>query len=60
MRERQAVSAQTAPKYRKAGKKKKGEKLDQFVELTGCNRKYAIFCCRTGVSGAWCGSMESW
>jgi len=43
MRERQAVTAQTAPKYRKAGKKKKGEKLDQFVELTGYNRKYAIF-----------------
>jgi len=38
------VTAQTAPKYRKAGKKKKkGEKLDQFVELTGYNRKYAIF-----------------
>jgi len=43
MRERQAVTAQVAPKYRKAGKKKKGEMLDQFVELTGYNRKYAIF-----------------
>jgi len=49
MRERQAVTAQTAPKYRKAGKKKKkGEKLDQFVELTGYNRKYAIFLLQNG------------
>jgi len=43
MRERQAVTAQTAPKYRQAGKKKKGEMLDHFLELTGYNRKYAIF-----------------
>jgi len=43
MRERKAVTAQLAPKYRKARKKKKSEMLNQFVELTGYNRKYAIF-----------------
>ena len=43
IRERQAVTAQLATKYRQAGKKKKkGEMLDHFVELTGYNRKYAI------------------
>jgi hypothetical protein len=43
MCERKAVTAQLAPKYRKAGKKKKSEMLNQFVELSGYNRKYAIF-----------------
>ena len=59
MRERQAVTAQLAPKYRQAGKKKKSEMLDQFVELTGYNRKYAIFLLqnwgkrRVGRAGNW-------
>jgi uncharacterized membrane protein len=32
-----------APKYRQAGKKKKGEMLYPFVELTGYTCKYVIF-----------------
>lgn len=43
MGERKAVTNQLAARYRKASKKKKGEMLDQFVALTGYNRKYAIW-----------------
>ena len=43
MREKNAVTSQMAPKYRQLRKKQKGEMLDTFLELTGYNRKYAIF-----------------
>ena len=41
MRERKAVSKQTAVRFRKSGGKQKGKILDEFVEITGYNRKYA-------------------
>lgn len=41
MRERKAVIRQTAARYRRSSKKQKGKILDEFVEITGYNRKYA-------------------
>ncbi|MDR0760032.1 MAG: hypothetical protein LBF74_07980 [Treponema sp.] len=42
MNERKAVTRETRGEYRKVGKKEKGLILDQYVRLTGYNRKYAI------------------
>jgi len=39
---RNAVTRETSRRYRKAGKKEKGRILNEFIELTGYNRKYAI------------------
>ena len=35
MKERKRIAEATARRYRKAGKKEKGEILNKFVELTG-------------------------
>jgi hypothetical protein len=42
MNERKAVTRETRREYQCAGKKEKGLILDQYVHLTGYNRKYAI------------------
>jgi hypothetical protein len=42
MKERYAVINETAKRYRKAGKRGKTKILDELIELTGYNRKYAI------------------
>jgi hypothetical protein len=42
MNERKAVTRETRGEYLKADKKQKGLILDQYVRLTGYNRKYAI------------------
>jgi hypothetical protein len=42
MNERKAVTRETSGEYHKAGKKEKGLILDQYVRLTGYNRKYAL------------------
>jgi hypothetical protein len=42
MAEKKKITAQTAPRYRKADKKGKGQILKEFIALTGYNRKYAI------------------
>jgi hypothetical protein len=42
MKERQALANITGGRYRKAGKKKKGEILEEFCQSTGYHRKYAI------------------
>lgn len=41
MAERKAVSAATRSRYRAASRKKKSEILDEFVAVTGYDRKYA-------------------
>jgi len=41
MSERKAVTKKQATRYRKASKKAKGKILDEFIELTDYNRKYA-------------------
>lgn len=41
MREKQSVSAVLRKRYRKSGKKQKGEILNEFVAITGYNRSYA-------------------
>jgi hypothetical protein len=42
MSERKSVTREIRVEYRKAGKKDKMVMLDQFIKLTGYNRKYAI------------------
>jgi hypothetical protein len=42
MSEKKSVTREIKGEYRKAGKKDKAVMLDQFVKLTGYNRKYAI------------------
>jgi hypothetical protein len=42
MNERKAVTRETREEYLKAGKKEKGLILDQYLRLTGYNRKYAV------------------
>lgn len=46
MREKRAIVAVTAEKYRKAGKKEKRAILEQMVELTGYCRRYAAWLLR--------------
>lgn len=46
MREKQAVTKETAKRYRKATKKERGQILDEFVTLTGYNRSYASYVLR--------------
>ena len=41
--ERQKATKITAARYQKAGKKKKGAILDEFIELTGYDRCYASY-----------------
>ncbi len=41
MRERKAVIKQTAARYRRSSKKQKAKILDEFVEITRYNRRYA-------------------
>jgi hypothetical protein len=40
MGERKAVIKETAARYRRSSKKQRGKILDEFVEITGYNRKY--------------------
>lgn len=42
MSERKSLVQEVAPRYQQARKKEKGKILDEFVETTGYNRKYAI------------------
>jgi hypothetical protein len=42
MKEKQALTGRQAPRYRQADKKTKTKILDEFVEATGYNRKYAL------------------
>jgi len=42
MREKKAIVAQISERYRKASKKNKKGILNEFVQITGYNRKYAI------------------
>ena len=42
MSEKRAVTAKISQRYRQSGKKEKSRILDEYVELTGYNRKHAI------------------
>jgi hypothetical protein len=42
MKERHAVVKEMARRYRKAGNKKRGNVLDELVQLTGYTRSYPI------------------
>jgi len=47
MKERQSVTSVVAGRYRRAGKKGKGQILDEFTQLTGYNRSYASWVLRS-------------
>ena len=42
MKEKQALTRQIRPRYRKAGRKEKTAVLNEFIRTTGYNRKYAL------------------
>jgi hypothetical protein len=42
MREKQAWTGEIAPRYQQADKKGKTRILDEFVQASGYNRKYAL------------------
>ncbi|MGH7793183.1 MAG: hypothetical protein ACREOB_12790 [Thermodesulfobacteriota bacterium] len=46
MKERKSVTSVVAGRYRRAGKKDKGQILDEFTQLTGYNRSYASWVLR--------------
>ena len=54
MSERKAVLRQTFARYQKACKKEKGRILDEFVKLTGLNRKYASWVLTTWGKKRYC------
>jgi len=42
MKEKQAITRETAPRYQRGTRKEKHHILEEFTKLTGYNRKYAI------------------
>ena len=46
MRVRKVISKEVAKRYQKARKKEKSKILDEFIELTGYNRKYGSWLLR--------------
>ncbi|MDR0638083.1 MAG: hypothetical protein LBG27_04140 [Spirochaetaceae bacterium] len=42
LQQKQALTGQQAPRYRQSDKKTKSKILDEFVQATGYNRKYAL------------------
>jgi len=42
MKERDSVTKEIANRYKNAGKKEKKTILNEYISLTGFNRKYAI------------------
>jgi hypothetical protein len=53
MKQRQAVTAVTVQRYRKASKKAKQQILDEFCETTGYCRGYARFVLRNHGRQVW-------
>ena len=45
MKQRQAVTAVTAQRYRQSSKKVKRQILDEFCETTGYSRVMRVLCC---------------
>ncbi len=43
MKEKQSITKETVQRYKKATKKDKGMILDEFIQLTGYNRKYGSY-----------------
>lgn len=55
MKERKAVTRKVSERYRRARKKEKGVILDEFIEITGYNRKYASSVLRVAGTDIWIG-----
>ncbi|HDO23537.1 MAG TPA: hypothetical protein ENG86_11950 [Nitrospirae bacterium] len=53
MKERQSVAAVTAQRYKKGRKKDRSRILDEFVKLTGYDRKYASYILRMYGKRVW-------
>jgi hypothetical protein len=58
MKQRQAVTAVTVQRYRKARKKIKQQILDEFCETTGYSRSYARFVLRNHGRQVWRGGKR--
>jgi hypothetical protein len=58
MKQRQAVTAVTIQRYRKASKKVKQQILDEFCETTGYSRGYARFVLRNHGRQVWRGGKR--
>ena len=58
MKQRQAVTAVTVQRYRKAGKKVKQQILDEFCKTTGYSRGYARFVLRNHGQPVWRGGKR--
>ena len=59
MKQRQAVTAMTVPRYHNGSKKVKRQILDEFCETTGYSRGYARLCCVI-MAGKCCCVGEKW
>ena len=53
VKERKKVTAIMAPRYQKARRKDKGVILNEFIELTGCSRRYASYVLRSHGKKVW-------
>lgn len=53
MKEKKKITAVIAPKYQKAGKKERGNILDQFITTTQYNRSYAAHVLKTHGKKVW-------
>ncbi|MDR1025734.1 MAG: transposase family protein [Treponema sp.] len=53
MKDKQTLTNEVSPRYRKAGKKEKGTILDEFINITGYTRKYAIHLLSTWNTTHW-------
>ena len=60
MSTRRELIEELARWYWRASRKKKGVILDEFVQTTGYQRKYAIQLLNWWGAAAWCGSTASW
>ena len=58
MKQRQAVTAVTAPRYRNGSKKAKQQILNEFCETTGYSRGYARFVLRNHGRQIWLRGKE--
>ena len=60
MSTRRELTEQLARRYRRASRKEKGVILDEFVETTGYQRKYAIQLLNWWGAAACCTATASW
>ena len=53
MDQRKGYAREMAKRYRKASKKKKGQLIEEYLELTGCTRHHAAWLLRCWGTTVW-------